>query len=51
MNFYFIHIVPVVEHNYCWVKERSLWCYLEVTFLSFKILFLILDLTVNRTIA
>ena len=29
MNVYFIHVVPVVEHNR-WVKECPLYCYLWV---------------------
>ena len=29
MNVYFIHVVPVVEHNR-WVKECPLYCYLRV---------------------
>ena len=28
MNVYFIHVVPVVEHNNRWVKEYPLYCYL-----------------------
>ena len=30
MNLYFIHVVPVVEHNNGWVKECPLYCYLWV---------------------
>ena len=30
MNVYFIHVVPVVEHNYRWVKECLLYCYLWI---------------------
>ena len=30
MNVYFIHVVPVIEHNYCWVKECPLYCYLWI---------------------
>ena len=30
MNVYFIHVVPVVEHNNCWVKECPLYCYLWI---------------------
>ena len=30
MNVYFIHVVPVVEHNNRWMKECPLYCYLWV---------------------
>ena len=30
MNVYFIHVVPVVEHNNRWVKECPLYCYLWI---------------------
>ena len=30
MNVYFIHVLPVVEHKYCWVKEYPLYCYLWI---------------------
>ena len=30
MNVYFIHVVPAVEHNYCWVKECPPYCYLWI---------------------
>ena len=33
MNVHFIHAVPVVEHNYCWVKECPPNCYLLIDIL------------------
>ena len=30
MNVYLFHVVPVVEHNNCWVKECPLYCYLWI---------------------
>ena len=49
MNVYFVHVVPVVKHNYCWVEECALYYYLWIHIILIQ--YLIHNLAVNRTIA
>ena len=54
MNVYFIHVVPVVEHNNCWARECSLYYYLwiHICFNSISYTYnIILEFGINETIA